>query len=334
MRIACVMMQKDETILLDPWYSYHANLLGPENLFIFDNGWKSTSVIQSLQRAGSNGATVIWEYSTRHEYRERGSMIANFIQRLDHSNPFDFYFLLDCDEFLACQTNSGISCQRRDIERVLQPCIGSRDVLLIRHKFWHNPCRMHLYSITNSSPKCFFAQGACDSLDHGYHHAKSRLGSGETITNIIYFEFHYKPYRLHRISSRQHLSCVVTDFSRRSLQAYQKKQDFNHHCAEDLLEGKFDYVRRFLDPQGWERAPALLAEFNRIGISYASLYEPKSLLPQPLQLSLLRIRQSVMHRVDELNDLLYRGARLIFRKTSWLMQRSLQPLLRMTRFGG
>lgn len=90
MRIACVMMQKDETILFDPWFFYHADLLGPENLFIFDNGSKSTSVIQSLQRARRNGANVIWEYSSRHEYRERGSLIANFIQQLDHSNPFDF----------------------------------------------------------------------------------------------------------------------------------------------------------------------------------------------------------------------------------------------------
>ncbi|MCP9930039.1 hypothetical protein KBY82_04490 [Cyanobium sp. AMD-g] len=334
MRIACVMMQKDETILFDPWFFYHADLLGPENLFIFDNGSKSTSVIQSLQRARSNGANVIWEYSSRHEYRERGPLIANFIQQLDHSNPFDFYFLLDCDEFLACQTDSGISCQRRDIERVLQPYIGSRDVLLIRHKFWHNPCRMHLYSVTNCSPKCFFAQGACGSLDHGYHHAKSRLGSGEATTNIIYFEFHYKPYGLHRVSSRQHLSCVLTDFSRRSLRAYQNKRDFNHHCAEDLLEGKFDYVRRFLNPEGWEMVPALLAEFNRIGISYARLYEPRSLFPQPLQLFLLRIRQSVMHRVDGLNDLLYRGARFIFRRTSRLLQRSLQLLWRVTRFDG
>jgi hypothetical protein len=334
MRIACIMMQKDETILFDPWVLYHADLLGHGNLFIFDNGSTSASVIQSLQRARLNGANVFWEYSSRRDHLERGPMLANFIQELDHSNPFDFYFLLDCDEFLACQTDSGTSCQRRDIEMALQPYVGSKDVLRIQHKFWHNPCRMHLYSVIHFSPKCFFAQGACGSLDHGYHQGESRLGSGEVATKIIYFEFHYKPYSLHRVSSRQHLSCVLTDFSRRSLRAYQRKQDFGHHCAEDLLEGKFDYVRRFLDPEGWERAPALLVEFNRIGISYARLYESESLLPQSLRLSLLWTRQAVMHRVDELNDLLYRGARVAFRKASRLMQRSLQLLLRMTRLGG
>jgi hypothetical protein len=334
MKIACIMMQKDETILFDPWVLYHADLLGHGNLFIFDNGSTSASVIQSLQRARLNGANVFSEYSSRRDYRERGPLLANFIQELDHSSPFDFYFLLDCDEFLACQTDSGTSCKRRDIEMALQPHVGSRDVLRIQHKFWHNPCRMHLYSVTHSSPKCFFAQGACGSLDHGYHHGKSRLGSGEVATKIVYFEFHYKPYSLHRVSSRQHLSSVLTDFSRRSLRAYQRKQDFSHHCAADLLEGKFDYVRRFLDPEGWERAPALLVEFNRIGISYARLYESESLLPHSLRLSLLWTRQAVMHRVDELNDLLYRGARVAFRKASQLMQRSLQLLLRMTRLGG
>jgi hypothetical protein len=329
--MACVMMQKDETILFDPWFGYHADLLGPENLFIFDNGSTSASVIQSLQRAKLNGANVCLDYSSRRDYRERGSMLASFIQQLEQSNPFDFYFLLDCDEFLACQTDSGTSCQRRDIEMVLEPYLGSRDVLRIQHKLWHNPCRMHFYATTHSSPKCFFAHGTCGYLDHGYHHGRSRLGSGESTTKIIYFEFHYKPYGLHRVSNKQHLSSVLTDFSRRSLRAYQKKQDFSHHCAADLLEGKFDYVRRFLEPEGWERAPALLAEFNRIGIAYEKLYEAESPFPQPVRLSLLWTRQSVMHRVDELNDLLYRGARAIYRMVSRLMQRLLQLLLRLTR---
>ena len=37
-KVACVMMQKDEAILLEPWLTYHGHLFGLENLFVIDDG--------------------------------------------------------------------------------------------------------------------------------------------------------------------------------------------------------------------------------------------------------------------------------------------------------
>ena len=37
-RVACVMMQKDEVHLLEPWLAYHGYLFGFENLYVLDNG--------------------------------------------------------------------------------------------------------------------------------------------------------------------------------------------------------------------------------------------------------------------------------------------------------
>jgi hypothetical protein len=40
MRIACVMMQKNEDELLRPWLAYHSYLFSPENLYVFDNEFR------------------------------------------------------------------------------------------------------------------------------------------------------------------------------------------------------------------------------------------------------------------------------------------------------
>ncbi|WP_216904815.1 glycosyltransferase family 2 protein [Synechococcus sp. CCY 9618] len=307
MRFACVMMQKNETILLDPWIRYHADLVGHENLFIFDNGSTSRSVVRTLKQAQRSGVHVFWEYGSPRHHRERGPLIVDLIQRLDREDSFDFYFLLDCDEFLACQTDAGSSCRRQDLEGALQPFLGSDDVLTIQHKYWHNPCRKDFYALTTSSPKCFFAYAACGYLDHGYHQGRSRLGDRKTSTAIVYFEFHYKPYRPHRISSKQHLSGILQDFSRRSLLAYREKQGFCFHCAVDLLMGKYDYVHSFLTLEGLVEIPAMLLMFDRLGISYGALFEPMPPIPMALYLPLLRIRQGFMHRWDVVIDVLRRG---------------------------
>ena len=333
MRIACVMMQKNETILLDPWIRYHADLVGHGNLFIFDNGSTSRSVVRTLRQAQLKGVNVFWEYRNPHDHRERGPVIAALVQRLDREDGFNFYFLLDCDEFLACQTDAGPSCSRQDIDAVLRPLLGSKDVLVIQHKYWHNPCRKNFYCITTSSRKCFFAHGACGSLDHGYHHARSRFGGGETKSKIVYFEFHFKPYRLHRISSRQHLSGLLADFSRRSLRAYKAKKAFCFHCAKDLLMGKYDYVKSFLNPQDWVKIPAMLTAFDSLGIGYRPLFEPEPPIPTSLRLVLLRTRQAVMHRFDDFIYVLLRGILFFRRRMARLVKSLIIVFRRLMRFG-
>lgn len=316
MKIACVMMQKDETILLDPWIRYHSDLIGSGNLYILDNGSTAPSVIRSLRQAELDGVHVLWDYRSRRDYLERGPLIVELIQHLDREGCFDFYFLLDCDEFLACQTGAGPSCQRQDIEAVLRPFLGSQEVLVIQYKYWHNPCRKNFYSITNSSRKCFFAHGSCDFLDHGFHHGRSKLGKNDQSTVIVFFEFHYKPYRLHRISSRQHLCGVLDDFSRRSLRAYRAKRKYAHHCAEDLLKGKYDFVRSFLGAQGELEIQGLLATFDRLGIDHGALFERQPPIPSGLWLFLLRMRQTFMHGVDGGLDVVRRGVSFLRRQAA------------------
>jgi hypothetical protein len=39
LRIALLMMQKNERLLLDPWITYHRSLVDPASIFVFDNGF-------------------------------------------------------------------------------------------------------------------------------------------------------------------------------------------------------------------------------------------------------------------------------------------------------
>ncbi|WP_254963732.1 MULTISPECIES: glycosyltransferase family 2 protein [unclassified Cyanobium] len=321
------MMQKNESILLEAWIRYHAEMVGKENLFIFDNGSTISSVIQVLKEAESSGVRIFWEYSTVRNFLEKGALIADLIQRLDREEDFDFYFPLDCDEFLACQTESGPSCCRKDIEEALRPYKGSADVLVIQHKYWNHPYRQNFYSIPTSSRKCFFANGACDYLDLGYHKGRSRLGAGQAKTAIIYFEFHYLPYRFHRQYCRQKLSGRLTDFSRRSLRAYEAKQMGGFHNAGHLLEGKYDYVRSFLRSEYQLEIPTILCSFDRLGIDHGSLCEPEPPIPRLLWLFLLRSRQTFMHRIDDIIDALHRAPGELKR----LMVRSFKSLIRLLR---
>jgi hypothetical protein len=309
MRLACVMMQKNEKLLLEPWIRYHGDLVGSENLFIFDNGSSDHSVIEFLKGAEEIGVNVFWDHASRSDYLDKGSLVARLIQKLDRANPYDFYLLLDCDEFLACQTEAGPSCERQEVDAALLPLLGSKDVLVVASKYWNNPCRMHKYSRTIASRKCFFARDACGSLDHGYHHARARLSNKEIVTRLVYFEFHYQPYLLHRKASRQHLSGLLPDFSRRSLRAYAQKRSFCFHCAVDLLKGKYDFVRSFLQVDDLVEAPALLSSFDRLGIAYQALFEPQPPIPEGLYLFLLRVRQAVMWRLEDVIDAFRLSAR-------------------------
>ena len=50
MKIACLMMQKNETELLEPWILYHGALFGHENLYIYDNGSDDPKTVELIHR--------------------------------------------------------------------------------------------------------------------------------------------------------------------------------------------------------------------------------------------------------------------------------------------
>jgi hypothetical protein len=51
MRVACVVMQRNETDCLEPWLRYHGYLFGYKNLFVIDHGSELPAVRQILALA-------------------------------------------------------------------------------------------------------------------------------------------------------------------------------------------------------------------------------------------------------------------------------------------
>jgi hypothetical protein len=239
LRIALIMMQKNETLLLDPWLRYHEAMISAQSIFIFDNGSSDPHTLATLKAAECRGVTVSRKYNQLQDYPASGIIAAELINYLDRENPHDFYFPIDCDEFLACKVNGQISCSRDDLDRSLIDFIDNEKVLTIPRKYVNSPYHPNRYSEISECKKCFFAQGACQSLAFGFHEGTSKAGSGEAETNITYIEFHYKPYQEHLRLSQQKIDYIVINPSRRALAAYIKTQRNNTHAAIALLESEY-----------------------------------------------------------------------------------------------
>jgi hypothetical protein len=241
LRIALIMMQKNEAVLLDPWLRYHEAMISAQSIFVLDNGSSDPQTLAILKAAECRGVSVNRKYNQLHDYFAAGIIVAELIKHLDRENPHDFYFPIDCDEFLACRVNSRLSCSRNELDRSLIDLIGNKKVLTIPRKYVNNPYHPNRYSEIQWHKKCFFAQGACKSLAHGYHEGTSNAGSGEEETNITYIEFHHRPYQERLRLSMQKIEYLVPNPTRKALADYARTQRSNFHAAVALLESEYSY---------------------------------------------------------------------------------------------
>ena len=121
-RARCLTIASDETALLDAWIRYHAYQFGFECLTIHDDAVASAGTVALLRRAERAGAEI-----------RRGAMPTSDVDRLaevwDGGVSHEFVLPLACDEFLAVQTNQGVSCRRDRIHAALDECGHERRAL-------------------------------------------------------------------------------------------------------------------------------------------------------------------------------------------------------------
>jgi len=173
LRVAFVMMQKDEEFLLAPWIEYHGNLFGYENLFIFDNGSLKSSVLQILEKYENLGVHVDRTKNSREDYLNKGKVVGNLINNLDKTDYYDFFFPTDCDEFLALRTDWGFSCSRDEIFNEIQKYLNEPKTLKIPLQIANHP-KMKDFYYYFTFHKTFFARNTFGSTDHGHHLPGSR----------------------------------------------------------------------------------------------------------------------------------------------------------------
>lgn len=263
MRIACVMMQRNERELLAPWIEYHAALCGIENIHIFDNGSDDPETLGILERYRSRGVAIDRTFSTRADFNRKGDIIADKIRALDQR--CDFYFPLDCDEFLACRTGDGFSVERTFVVAALEPYRADPRVLAIGGALDNNPAHPDWYRLEPAQRKCFFAAGTCRSLDIGFHEGLTVTTDEVVKTDIVYFHLHNRPFAAQKYFSTQKLEGRIASFSAADLEQYEHLQLPGFHLIPALLDDKAEYDARHAARPPLH-VPQLSVALQRLGV--------------------------------------------------------------------
>ncbi len=240
-RVACVMMQKDEAVLLEPWLAYHGHLFGLENLYVIDNGSTLAEVRAVLRRFAARGVQVDYSHPTRQDYLDKGDIVGARIRALDGEGRYDFFLPMDCDEFVIKQTATGFTCDRAAIHAYLETLRGEQQTLRMRFQLDNHPLLEDCY-VHSGSSKTFFAAGAFGWTDHGHHCDGSRLAEGSKYTALLHVHFHHMPFeRLVRAARQRWIGSVDID-DRDKLKDY---QGASAHLARYLLMSAEEYYAQF-----------------------------------------------------------------------------------------
>ncbi len=240
-RVRCIMMQKDEGLLLDAWLRYYGYLFGFENLEVLDNGSHDRLTRTILERFEAAGVTVHRQYTLIEHFEAKGAIVAGIIEGWDRTLEYDFVMPSDVDEFLAPFTVDGLSCRRDQIASCLDDLLDCRQALWMETSLFNVPSRPGWFH-PEIFPKGFLPSRSILSLDSGYHIPQSRLSEGTRRTNLTYLHYHNKPYELVQAHTRRKLDRRVDVGDPVALQAY---RGAGWHMTKDLLMSRDQYVHQF-----------------------------------------------------------------------------------------
>lgn len=243
MKVACIMMQKNEDELFGPWVEYHSKLFGYENIYIFDNGSSSENLKSLFEKYKNLGVNIFFDKNLPKDFENKGGVIGELISKLETGCQYDFYIPLDCDEFLAVLNEKGhIIASRSDIFSELQCHIGTEDVLLARYQYFNSPLKKGDF-FKRKDRKCFFYKNTFKSMDVGFHWGKSLKSNGEHRTNIIQLHFHNKPFEMLKKHANEKLKSRVINFDRETLIKY---KGAGSHLVKYLLIDELEYLNEFI----------------------------------------------------------------------------------------
>lgn len=262
-RIACLTMQKNEGDMLRCWIEYHSSLFGMTNLFVFDNGSDDKYTNDILSVYESCGLNVMRSFPSKDDFEQKGRIIANTIISLDETNPFDFYFPVDTDEFICCEIDGKIRLDRTAIEQELTLHKNDKRVLRICASYEANPIEEDFYFRNTVQRKSFFSQGACKSLDIGFHQASSVLGEEHVRTGIAHIHFHDKSFHFWRERAVRKLEGRVKSFDVEDLKAHRGRGE---HLSRALLGGEQGYYERHRNKTNAILLPEIRCKFSEIGV--------------------------------------------------------------------
>lgn len=279
MKIACVMMQKNEDELLDKWIKYHSHLFGIENLYLFDNGSTSKKTLDILESYKNTKLNIDLDHATPIDFERKGDIIGSKIKQLEANNNYDFIIPMDCDEFIGTLNGTNnVKCELNDIIKELRLHDNTTDTLLFKGQLFNSPLDKNYFKFRNDR-KCFFRSGTFGSIDVGFHWGKSRLSTGEHRTNLVLFHFHNKPFKILKSHAREKLKLRVKSFEKDELERYKGP---GVHMTRYFLVTETEYLREFLQDH-FTKNSALSNKFIKLGVGWpyeSNLNENKELITQ------------------------------------------------------
>ncbi len=237
MRVACVMMQRNEINALGPWLRYHGHLFGPSNLYVIDHGSEDSGVVATLANAEAAGVHIL-RLPASADYRTKGELVSQVLQTLDSWGTYGLLLPLDCDEFLVMRAQDerftaeksallGYLATLSDTPAVLEVCENLINILGSPGRFWVLPYQ-----------KVLFTAGHAGRVDHGSHQDLSGNPWPHQPTRLAYLHFHHKPYRLWAEAAREKLQPYVDVDDQAALAAF---RGTGWHLVNHLLGGEAGY---------------------------------------------------------------------------------------------
>lgn len=207
-KAVCMMMQKNEELLLEPWILHHGYLFGFENLFVFDNGSTSPLTRDVLERYRRLGLNVRWDKDTPNDFDLKGWIMRDLIREFQAEGRYDYYLPIDCDEFLTLAGAGGLTMHRQPIHDYLHAQLGVKTLLRINHCLNNVPGRCDLFAVQGHR-KSVIPRAGLHMLDHGFHEAELETGKDGILSDLVHIHLHNKPHGYLLQSARDKLAPFV-----------------------------------------------------------------------------------------------------------------------------
>ncbi|NHN86161.1 hypothetical protein GOB93_16145 [Acetobacter musti] len=274
-RVRCVMMQKDENLLLDSWFRYYGYLFGFENLVVLDNGSTEPSVVETLRTYERAGADIRRGYNRIEDFHAKGTHVRDVIAEWESGAGYDFALPVDCDEFFATYTADGLSCSRATIHAKLDALIGVTQALRFNASLLNVPGRPGCFQ-PHHYQKTFLAAGTgIRQIDRGFHAITSRAGEGWVDTDFTFLHMHHKPFADLLRHARDKLMLSVPLDNPDALRAH---KGLGSHLTAYFFMTEQEYLDRFASGV-FLRVPGFVNHMRALGIVDAYLGTLQSLEP-------------------------------------------------------
>jgi hypothetical protein len=254
-RVACTVMLKDERAHVGPFLAYHSYLFGASNIFVVDNGSSDPEVLRQLAEFKERGGHVDNSHAGEASFLRKGEIIGDIVKSLEIAPSYDFYILLDCDEFVVLRNTGSRTyvCDKEPINAYFDQHLGETRVMMVTENLYNIIGKPNLYGSARYI-KTIYPTGVFLSTDLGFHVPVNRNNTGHVDSDIVYVHMHFRPYEELVYFARQklaaHMGLQPAELDdREKLIKHQKENGRGRHMINYLLDGSKSYYEQARRPR-------------------------------------------------------------------------------------